>query len=189
MIPFRRLPQILSGLLGAGLFSQFPAFYDQYVQSLGGRLDQARLHAARIAAAAREQGLSVDAYLRHFAENSDTAVRPQAEVMAAALADTERLGTALQVLTHAHLGARPLALLRHMDPDVAAATAERFAPAAPLGLEGVIYAGLGALLALALFQGGRSLARRLGQREGWRRGRRNGPVPGRSETRGSNHAG
>ncbi len=183
MIPLRRLPQIISGLLGAGLCSQFPAFYDQYIQSLGGRLDQARVHASRITAAAHEQGLSAANYLSHFSESGDPAVRAQAEVMAAALADPERLETALRILTQAGLSARPFALLRHLDPAVAAATAERFAPALPLGLEGAIYAVLGALLALGALQGGRGLARRMKQRATPRPG-----AAGGDKTRGPKHA-
>ena len=159
MIAFRRLPQGLSATLGGLATSQFPAFFDQYVQSLGGRLDQARVHAARIAETARDQGLSLEAYIRRFADNADPAVQAQAEVMASALADETRLSSAFAVLTQAPAGSRPFVLLRHLDADIAAATADRFMPAAPLGLEGLLYAGIGALLGLAALAGGRALTR------------------------------
>ncbi len=159
MIPLRRLPQALAAAFGGLLASQFPAFFDQYLQSLGGRLDQARVLAQRIAEAARDQGLSLEAYLRRFADNADPVVRSQAEVMASALADAARLETAYAVLSQAPAGLRPFVLLRHLDAHVAAATAERFVPAAPLGPEGLAYLGLGALLGLAALAGGRSLAR------------------------------
>lgn len=133
--------------------SQFPAFFDQYLQSLGGRLDQARLHAVRIEDAARRNGLDVESYLARFAESNDPAVRAQGEVAAAALADAERLSSAFAVLANALAGLRPLVLIRHLDADIAAATAARFAPAAPLSAEGLIYAALGALLALAGLKG------------------------------------
>lgn len=159
MIAFRRLPQGLAAALGGLVSSQFPAFFDQYLQSLGGRLDQARIHAARIAETARDQGLALDAYIRRFADNADPVVRSQAEVMASALADEARLSHAYQVLSQASVATRPFVLLRYIDADVAAATADRFMPAAPLGLEGLMYAGLGALLGLAALAGGRSLTR------------------------------
>ncbi len=171
MIAFRRLPQGLSAALGGLLTSQFPAFFDQYVQSLGGRLDQARVHAARLAETARDQGLSLAAYIRRFADNADPVVRAQAEVMASALADEARLGNAFAVLTRAPAGSRPFVLLRHLDADIAAATADRFVPAAPLGLEGLLYAGLGALLGLAALAGGRSLTRHARRRLGHRQNR------------------
>ncbi len=53
--------------------------------------------------------------------------------------------------------------MRHLDGSVAAATAERFAPAAPLTLEGLIYATLGALLALAAIRGIRAVSQRVRQ--------------------------
>ena len=168
VIAFRRLPQGLSAALGGLAASQFPAFFDQYLQSLGGRLDQARVHAARIAESARDQGLSLEAYIRRFTDNADPVVQSQAEVMAAALADGARLEIAYAILTQASAGVRPFMLLRHLDADIAAATAERFMPAVPLGLEGLVYAGIGALIGLAALTGGRRLAQqarhRLAQR-------------------------
>jgi hypothetical protein len=74
-------------------------------------------------------------------------------VTAAALADAERLSAAYGVLANAGPGVKPFVLMRHLDSNVAVATAERFAPAAPLTLEGLIYAALGALLALAAMHG------------------------------------
>ena len=63
----------------------------------------------------------------------------------AALADAERLSAAYAVLTATGSGLGPLVLLRHLDTAVAKATAARFAPAAPLTGEGLVYAALGAL--------------------------------------------
>ncbi len=142
---FRRLPSGLAAATGALLTSQIPAFHDQYVQSLGGRLDQARLHAGRIAEAARNSGLDLAGYLARLAENADPVARTQAEVAAAALADVERLSAAYAALTATGPGLGPLVLLRHLDAAVAGATAARFAPAAPLTGEGLVYAALGAL--------------------------------------------
>jgi phage tail tape-measure protein len=177
VIAFRRLPQGLSAALGGLAASQFPAFFDQYLQSLGGRLDQARVHAQRIAETARDQGLSLEAYLRRFADNADPVVQSQAEVMASALADEARLSTAFATLSQAPAGFRPLVLLRHLDADIAAATAERFMPAAPLGLEGLVYAGIGALLGLAALAGGRRLAQQARHRLAHRQDRRHSQGP------------
>ena len=63
-----RLPSLLSAFVGAGLLAQFPAFFQQYLQSLGGRLDQAELQEARVLAAAERHGLTVEGYLTRFAE-------------------------------------------------------------------------------------------------------------------------
>ena len=141
----QRLPSLLSGGAGALLVSQVPAFADHYLQSLGGRLDQARLHAARIVEAARDSGLELDAYLARLAENADPAARAQAGVAAAALEDAERLGAAYSALSAGAPGLRPLLLVQHLDGAVARATAARFSPGLPLSGEGLLYAVLGGL--------------------------------------------
>jgi hypothetical protein len=155
--------RVLSGIAaasGAALTTQFPAFFDQYLQSLGGRLDQARLHAARIQEAARDNGLELAAYLARLAENADPVVRAEAKVAGAALEDAERLAIAYSALTEAAPAIRPLVLAQHLDAAVAQATALRFAPAAPLTAEGLVYAATGALAGFALYLGARRMTRR-----------------------------
>jgi hypothetical protein len=87
----------------------------------------------------------------------------------------------MAVLTQAPAGSRPFVLLRHLDADIAAATADRFMPAAPLGLEGLLYAGIGALLGLAALAAGRAVARHARRRLGHRQNR--------LHQEGSEHAG
>lgn len=151
MISLRRACLALLAIGGAALGSQVPAFSDQYLQSLGGRLDQARLHARRITETARDQGLTVAAYKARFAASADPVVRAQARVIAAALEDAKRLAAAYKRLVEASPGLRPLLLLGRLDRQVAAATARRFTPAAPLSFDGLLFAALGAVLALAGF--------------------------------------
>ncbi|MEJ2027599.1 MAG: DUF2937 family protein, partial [Limibacillus sp.] len=69
-----RLPQLLGGGAGAAASSQFPSFYAQYLQSLGGRLDQARLQAGRLEALAAELGLSAEAYVSRLKASPDVTV-------------------------------------------------------------------------------------------------------------------
>ena len=71
----RRAPQAAGGGLGAVSASQFPAFYGQYLQSLGGRLDQAREQAARLDAMAAEIGLSASAYAQRLSASADEAIQ------------------------------------------------------------------------------------------------------------------
>jgi hypothetical protein len=160
-----RLPSLFSAGAGALLVSQAPAFADHYLQSLGGRLDQARLHAARIVAAARDSGLAPDAYLARLAGNEDAAVRAQAGVAAAALEDAEQLGAAYSALTAGAPGLRPLLLVQHLDGAVARATAARFSPALPLSAEGLIYAALGGLAGFLIYAAVRRMWRMRARRE------------------------
>jgi len=166
------LPRIANGLAavaGAGITSQFPEFYQQYLQRLGGRLDQALIQEARIYEAARSQGLAVEDYLQRFLQSGDPVFQAEGRVIQAALADAEALRGSLMALAEAGPLERPFAIFRHLDHDVLSATFAAFKPALPVTAEGLTYAAIGlllGLLALALGErGGKAVTRR------WRRHR------------------
>ncbi len=142
----------LSALVGAGLFAQFPAFYRQYLQNLGGRLDQAETQEARVRMAAQRAGLDLEAYLARFAESGEIVFREGGRVAVASLADAERLRAAVAALAEADPITRPAQFLIHLDPAAAAATAERFDPALPLTPEGLAYAAVGFLAGAAVLR-------------------------------------
>ena len=144
----RRLLNGLAAVAGAGGFSQFPAFYLQYLQRLGGRLDQAQVQVERIAAAARDQGLTVAQYLDKFTASADAAYRRQGEVLAAELADAERLRLAVAALLQAPPIERPLRFVQHLDTGAARATLGDFSLGLPLTTEGLVYAAIGLVAGL-----------------------------------------
>lgn len=141
----RRGSSALAALAGAVLLSQFPAFYDQYLQRLGGRLDQARIDIARIETAARQERLSVAEYIAVFLRDEQSPVRRHGGVMQAQFAELTRLETAFAALRDAPVAARPLRFAGHVEADAAQATLDDFQPALPLGTEGLAYALFGML--------------------------------------------
>jgi hypothetical protein len=143
-----RAVRLIAALAGAALLSQFPAFYDQYLQRLGGRLDQARIEATRVEIAARQENLSVPAYIEVFLRNEASPIRRQGQVMRDQYADLVRLEAAFAALREAPIAARPVRFAGHMNNDVASKTLEDFQPALPLGIEGLTYALLGLLSGL-----------------------------------------
>ncbi|MFQ6017117.1 MAG: DUF2937 family protein [Kiloniellaceae bacterium] len=149
---------------GAGLFSQFPAFYHHYLQRLGGRLDQARLQAERIEEAAGAEGMRVADYIEVFLKSSESAHRRQGGVMLQEMSDLERLRAALDALAGARPLERPLRFAEHMDPELAEATLQSFNPGLPLTPEGFVYAAAGLLTGLLLLAGGRRALSGLGRR-------------------------
>ena len=158
-----RLPSFLSAFVGAGLLAQFPAFFQQYLQSLGGRLDPAELQEARVLAAAEQHGLTVEDYLTRFAEAPDPAIQDGGEIAASLLSDAQHLRQALSALSEATGLERPFAFAEHVDPAILSATAERFGPALPFSFEGLVYAALGLLLGAGLAAGLWAGAPRLGR--------------------------
>jgi hypothetical protein len=155
----QRLADGIAAVVGAAALSQFPEFFQQYLQRLGGRLDQAIVQRDRIVAAANQHSLAIQEYLRRLVDNPDAVVRSEGANAAAALADAARLTAAHDALVAAGPWERPLAFARGFDPDLARATWERFIPAVPLSPESLLYAGMGLVLGLMLLALGERLVR------------------------------
>ena len=138
------------GLFGLALVAaaavQLPAFVQQYLQRLGGHLDEARYLAA--------QAATGDAYRELAPAAREVVLR-----MAEARADT--LAAAHDAIAGAGDLIRPLVFLAHADEAIAAATWRMFEPGLPLGWGGAAYGLAAALLAFLGFAGGRKLIGRL----------------------------
>ena len=146
----RRLISGISALLGAAAGAQFPAFYLQYLQRLGGRLDQARIEVKRLTSAADAAGLRVTDYVERLLANIDPAARNTGVLHQATLADAHTLSQAQTELAGAIGIERPLAFVRHFNLDLALATLGDYQPALPLTVEAAAYAVTGMVLAGAL---------------------------------------
>jgi len=159
-----RIANGLAAILGAGFASQFPEFFQQYVQRLGGRLDQALVQERRIVEAAQGQGLAVPDYVQRFLDSEDPVFRAEGQLLQETLQDVEQLRAALVELVNAQPLQRPFAFLENMDSGLFQATLEAYVPAMPVSVEGLTYAAIGMLLGLLALAGaersGRSAARR-----------------------------
>ncbi len=164
MAMFRGFVGGFAALAGGALFSQFPGFYQAYLQRLGGRLDQARLQIARIEEAARAEGYSLADYIAYFRDHALSEERRQGEIMIAQLADVERLETALAALGGASLLERPVRLVQQFDADYARATLDEFEPVLPLTPEGAVYLAAGLLIGFLLVRVAGGALVRLGRR-------------------------
>jgi hypothetical protein len=154
-----RLTQTLFGAAGASLSSQFPAFFVQYRQQLAGRLAQLREDLAPVFAAAAEQDLTAEELLARAAAENGEYSRVLVEATAQALARLAQLSDAYAALTESAPVVRLAVFLKHLDGEIAAATAAHFTPALPLSLEGLLHAAIGLLCGLLLLAGCRGGAR------------------------------
>ncbi len=135
----------IAALSGAVLLSQFPAFYDQYLQRLGGRLDQARIEKAQIVEAARLENLNLEAYIAVFLNGAQSPVRRQGRLMQTRIRELTGLETAFAALRDAPTASRPLRFASHAETGLTRAALNDFQPALPLGTEGLAYAFTGLL--------------------------------------------
>ena len=158
----RKGTSLLAAAAGALLFGQFPEFFQQYLQRLGGSLDELRDRVVEIQADAAAMGVSVDAYVTSFLESPPHAL--EGARMEDSLTRLPKLEEAYRLLSEAAPWERGGLLLSHSDAVVAANTFEAFKPALPMTLEGLGYglAGAGAGLLVAAVAG-----------RSWRRFRRN----------------
>ncbi len=140
-------------VLGAAGLSQAPEFFQQYLQRLGGHLDEAKLILAGFAEVARRSGMTLQGYVDMLRAQPAMAVAETGARIAEIQARVEELATSEAALREANLWERPFVFLRHVDWDIAGRTWEVFKPAVPVTLEGAVYAGAGMVLALLLYQG------------------------------------
>ena len=163
-----RLLNGLAAVLGAGVFAQFPEFYQQYLQRLGGRLDQALIDMERLLNDATILGRTLEAYLEELLQSGTLAARQAARRELERVENADQLRSAYEALSQAGTLERPLVFFRHLDPDLAGEVLDVFVPALPVSPEGLVYAGFGMVLGLLLLaggeHGGRGLMRHLQHR-------------------------
>ena len=154
---------LAGGLTGAAGLSQFPEFSQQYMQRLGGAVDELGRFVAEFDADAasldvsREQALI---QMRHGGAMG--AVR--ADTMENTFARHARLSADLTALQGAGPFTRAYEMRRFSDGEIASRAWQAYKPAVPLTFEGSVFAGAGFLGGLALVGGLLALLRGLFRR-------------------------
>jgi hypothetical protein len=140
-------------VIGAVGCAQLPEFMQQYLQRLGGHLDEARRLLESFTKVARESGLSLSDYIARLLANQDVAVVKTGAVIRDLAARVDELAAAESALRGATVWTRPWVWMQHLDGGIASGTWQVFRPAVPTTLEGLVYAGIGVVLALTIYHG------------------------------------
>jgi hypothetical protein len=137
----RKLDMLVAAVLStaAGMAaSQTQTFIQQYLQRLGGHLDEARLN------------------FQAVRDSADPVVGPTLESLAPVLerlqARIDGLEVGFRAIAEADVWSRPLVFLQHVDRPIAEGTAALFQPALPLGTDGLVFTLAGILLALVAWE-------------------------------------
>lgn len=138
-------------LLGAVAFCQLPEFIQQYLQRLGGHLDEARRQLAIFENTAAQANLTLPNFIERTAANADTAVARLAGVMQSSVERVAELTAAESALRSASIWERPFVFFANLDRSIANATLEVYKPAVPTTTEGLVYAAAGMLVILCLY--------------------------------------
>ncbi len=140
-------------VLGAVSFCQLPEFIQQYLQRLGGRLDEARRQLAQFTEVAAQSKLTLAEFIQRTGHNTDESVARLANVMSNTVARADSLAAADAAIRNAALWKKPFVFFAHFDPSIARATLDIYKPAVPTTAEGLIYAILGMLVFLGFYHG------------------------------------
>ncbi|MAX47570.1 MAG: hypothetical protein CMM78_05120 [Rhodospirillaceae bacterium] len=130
-------------LLCAALGSQLPAFHDQYLQRVGGALDEVNQQIEAMDMRAQDAGLGRYDYIRRFYDNSDSVIQGEGQAMLATLARQERLREIEARLQDVSWYMLAVEMVFHLEPDIALNTAKNFGPAVPLSISGLAHAFFG----------------------------------------------
>lgn len=147
-----RAMALAGGIAGAAGLSQFPEFSQQYVQRLGGAVDELSRFISEFDADAARFDLSREAALADLEQGGRMAAA-RAESMRATLARHARLSGDLEVLRQAGPFTRAYEAGRLSDRELAEATWADFKPALPLTFEGGMFGGMGFLAGLLALSG------------------------------------
>ena len=140
-------------VVGAVLCSQLPEFIQQYLQRLGGHLDEARRQLGQFQEIAAKSGLTFDQLMAKSIDASEATVARLGQLMHDTVARVDALSSADAAIRGSSILCRPFVFLRHVDFSIAQGTWSVFRPAVPTTVEGMVYAACGMLLFLALYHG------------------------------------
>ncbi|SEL46765.1 Protein of unknown function [Colwellia chukchiensis] len=126
---------------------QLPEFMQQYQQRLAGHLTEAQLQLAQYTNIAQQHfDGSLSAMISRYKSNSDAAIVSTGELIANLSARVQYLSQHLeQITTNSYLQS-VYQFIRHLDPQIAAGTAQQFAMAIPIELNAI---ATGAVLAIS----------------------------------------
>lgn len=146
----RRAIIVVVAAAGGATGSQLPEYSQQYRQRLGGALDEMRQVVADFDADAQASGLSRDEALATYGQSIEPFLRDRGLTMTQLIQRHDNLLRQWTALEQARPLERPLVVLRYPDERVARGAMRDYEPAAPLTAAGLVWAGLGVLLAGAL---------------------------------------
>ncbi len=144
------LDRVIS-IIGAVAFSQFPQFFGQYMQRLGGHLAEAKLALVQYIVAAEVLDLTLEEYIREHLESGSEVFTSSGKVIQGLLERVQTLELSYQALQDATIYNRWLVFMREVDWSIATGTWENFVPGVPTTVEGLTYALAGLLLGWGVY--------------------------------------
>lgn len=147
----RRTLAAIAGLALGATLSQFPEYAQQYVQRLGGAVDELRVITEDFDRSARDAGLSRETAIERFSTTGDSFVGGRGQAMARTFERYELLSQTLAEVEGATGWRRFAELPKYLDTEIGARTLGAYKPAIPVTVEGFSYAAAGFVLGYLSF--------------------------------------
>ncbi len=141
----------ICSVIGAVALSQFPQFFGQYMQRLGGHLDEAKRALEQYIRAAEALDLTLEEYIREHIQSGSEIFVSSGEVIQDLVNRVNFLEQSYQTLEDATIYNRWFVFLREVDWAIAAGTWENFVPGVPTTVEGLSYALAGLLIGWGVY--------------------------------------
>lgn len=154
--PFLALESLFDralAIVGSVSLAQFPQFYSQYLQRLGGHLDEARRIVAEYSEAAASFNLSLHDYIGIHQSASNPVLQSTGSIIDNSLARLGQLERSFQALENSTLFNRWWLFLKNLDPAIFSQTCSQYTPGLPLTIESLFYALAGLLIICGIYQG------------------------------------
>jgi len=138
-------------VLGAVGLSQFPQFFGQYMQRLGGHLAEARRIYEQYQKAAADAGLSLEDYIQEHLDATSEVFVSSGRVIEDLVNRYQALEQSFLALADTNIYNRWIVFLREVDWEIAAGTWNNFVPGVPTTIEGLFYALAGLLAGWGIY--------------------------------------
>lgn len=162
--PFRALESLIDralAIVGSIALAQFPQFYAQYFQRLGGHLDEARRIVTEYSDTATSFNLTLEEYIRIHVTANNPVLQSTGTIIDNSLTRLTDLEGAFQALKSGTLFNRWWIFLRKMDPAIFKQTCSEYTPGLPISIESLFYALAGLIITWGIYQGIKSLIKKL----------------------------
>lgn len=164
LLPLRALESLIDRILviiGSVTLVQFPQFYAQYLQRLGGHLEECRRIVSDYAKTADSFNLSLQEYIMAHLTSDNPVFQSTGKIIENTLTRLVELESSFQALKTASLYNRWWVFLKNIDPAIFKQTCSVYTPGLPITFESLAYALVGLLITWGLYQGIKSMIKKL----------------------------
>jgi hypothetical protein len=154
--PFKFLDSLVDrvfAVIGAMIFVQFPQFYSQYIQRLGGHLDEAGRAVHEYTKTAASNNLTLTEYIKIHLTSHNNVFVSTGKLINDFIERLQHLESSIAALNGAWPWNRWWLFLKELDLNIANQTLANYTLGIPTTIEALIYALIGLILFFSLYQG------------------------------------